>query len=197
MTIKGSLEISAAFDLVTGDAAEDERALASDPRSIVGGLYRSHARKVRSYLGFRLRDREAGNDAAQDVFLKLWRYESRGHLREESTSYMYAATQSAIADAERWRVSHGYGQDAPIEAESLPAGDHGEDDRVHWREALAHLAACVGDLPRTTGDVFLMSYLEGLTYPRIAKVLGISERTVERHLVRAMTELRARMKDYL
>ena len=171
--------------------------MAATKASIVADLYSAQASKVRRYLGFRLRDREDGADAAHDVFLKLWRHESQGGLREDATNYLYAATQSAIKDTERRRAAHGHYQREDIDDKMVVEPNASQEDRLHWREALAHFVDCLNSLPKPISDAFLLSYFEGYTYPQIAKALGISERTVERHMVRAMEELRSRMKDYL
>ncbi len=198
MAIKNPRGNSTALELSADLGAVDAPASpASRPASIVARLYKSHASSVRRYLGFRLRDREDGADAAQDVFLKLWRHESQGSLRQEATNYLYAATQSAIKDTQRWRTVHGRDRAEEIDGDALPEGKTDQEDQLHWREALAHFVDSVRALPEVTANVFLLSYFEGLTYPQIAKALGISERTVERHVVRAMTELRSRMEDYL
>jgi RNA polymerase sigma-70 factor (ECF subfamily) len=168
-----------------------------DKLPIVRSLYKEHAGKVRRYLGFRLGNQDDGADAAQDVFLKLWRRECGGDLRAEARNYMYAATQSAITDTERWRAVRGYGRSEERDPDTVPTGTAEPDDQLHWREALRHFVNSLSALPEVTGNVFLLSYFEGLTYPQIAKRLGISERTAERHIERAMTELRKRMEDYL
>ena len=171
--------------------------MAATKQGIVAELYGAQASKVRRYLAFRLRDREDGADAAHDVFLKLWRSESVGKLRQDATNYLYAATQSAIKDTERRRTVHGHYQREDLDDNVVAEPSASLEDQLHWREALAHFVDSLKGLPAPIGDVFLLSYFEGYTYPQIAKALGISERTVERHMVRAMEELRSRMKDYL
>jgi RNA polymerase sigma-70 factor (ECF subfamily) len=171
--------------------------LESSETSIVSRLFRAHGRKLLGLLKMRLHDSEEARDAAQDVFLKLWRHEIRGGLRDDSRAYMYAATQTIATDAVRARFARGYGQHADVEADALPDGEISLEDRLHWREAMARFTEAIRGLPEPIGAVFLLSYLEGLTHPQIAETLGLSERTVDRHLVRALTMLRAQMKEFL
>src|SRR5258708_1401516 len=62
-----------------GELAADEPRGASKP-SIVVGLFKTHARRVQSFLSFRLRDSAEGEDPTQDVFLKLSRHHRHAPL---------------------------------------------------------------------------------------------------------------------
>src|SRR5687767_10939897 len=74
--------------------------------TIVVDLFKTHAGKIRRYLSWRLKSAEDAKDATQEVFLKLWRHEREGTLRDEAAGYMRAATGSAAIDLERWRARH-------------------------------------------------------------------------------------------
>ncbi|MDR0439875.1 MAG: sigma-70 family RNA polymerase sigma factor [Candidatus Accumulibacter sp.] len=49
-------------------------------------------------------------------------------------------------------------------------------------EALYRIEAMLRGLPARTREVFLLSQLDGLSYPRIAERLGVSLVTVKRHM---------------
>jgi len=168
---------------------------AAVPTTTVAALYKMQSSKVRRYLGFRLGNTEDGADAAQDVFLKLWRHECRGALRAEARSYLFEATQSAIIDIQRRRAVRGYGCES-VDPESIAAARAAPDDEMFWRQAITHFVNSVKALPHLTGEVFLLS-LEGMASVQIARVLKISQRTAERHLMRAKANLRECMEDYL
>lgn len=59
--------------------------------------------------------------------------------------------------------------------------------RVEW---------AVARLPKRTRDVFLMHRLDNLRYDRIAHRLGISEKAVEREMVRALRAIRKAREEY-
>lgn len=54
----------------------------------------------------------------------------------------------------------------------------------------------IARMPKRTSDVFIMHRFDGLGYDRIAHRLGISEKTVEREMVRALRAIRKARKDY-
>jgi RNA polymerase sigma-70 factor (ECF subfamily) len=56
--------------------------------------------------------------------------------------------------------------------------------------------ATVDSLPQQTRCVFRMSRDENLTNKQIAEKLNISVKTVEKHMTRALSTLRAKMVEY-
>lgn len=52
-------------------------------------------------------------------------------------------------------------------------------------------------LPGVHRDVFILHHVKGLTYPEIARELGISVRSAERYMAQALDALYETMKDYL
>src|SRR5258708_9526098 len=130
------------------ELAADEPRGASKP-SIVVGLFKTHARRVQSFLSFRLRDSAEGEDAAQDVFLKLWRQERQRTLRDEATNYMYAATQSAIIDIERHRAYVGRDRLPDVDVDEVVPAQPGAEDALHWRNAFVRFVNSVKALPDT------------------------------------------------
>ena len=53
------------------------------------------------------------------------------------------------------------------------------------------------DLPERCRMIFILSRMEGYTNPEIAKILGLSIRTVENQIYRALKILRAKLENYL
>lgn len=62
----------------------------------------------------------------------------------------------------------------------------GLDDIVHTHQQLLRIAAGIADLPARCRQVFTLRRVYGLTQKEIAKQLGITEGTVEQHLVKGM-----------
>ena len=63
---------------------------------------------------------------------------------------------------------------------------------------LAHaFQRALAALPEPVRDAFLLSRRDGLRYAEIATALGISVKTVEARMGRALKELREQLKDWL
>ena len=63
------------------------------------------------------------------------------------------------------------------------------------RQELAILAAAVQELPRKRRRIFILYRGRGWTMRQIAQRLGLSEKTVENQIARAMVHCRKRLRD--
>ncbi|MGQ4274546.1 RNA polymerase sigma factor [Terrihabitans sp. B22-R8] len=134
-----------------------------------------------------VRCRTAAEDLVQDVFVNLL----GGPARRIDNPRHYlarAATNLAIDHLRRERVrtarmAEGLTGDEP-DAAPLP------DAVLQGRQELALLRTAVDRLPPRCRAVFLLSREHGLTMREIAAKLDLSEKTVEKHIGRALVELR-------
>ncbi len=60
-------------------------------------------------------------------------------------------------------------------------------------DIIAGIKAAVNDLPPTTRNIFVMSRVHNKTYRQIADELGVSVKTVEFHMGKALRQLRKRL----
>jgi RNA polymerase sigma-19 factor, ECF subfamily len=160
-------------------------------------LFRSNARRVSDFLAYRLRNREDGQDAAQEVFLKLWKRESEGQLRAQATAYLNSAMHSIAIDIDRARASRGAGHHVAIDDVPLATGDLPIDEAQFWRDAVLRLVEVLKELPELTQRIFALYHFEGMDHKTIAGELGLTQRTVERHMARALEHCAPRMKDFI
>ena len=63
------------------------------------------------------------------------------------------------------------------------------EDRAQVLEALQAIDLSLDRLPAKVKTTFLLSRVNGLTYPQIAAELGISQRSVSDYMARAVTGL--------
>ena len=61
---------------------------------------------------------------------------------------------------------------------------------------IARIEWAIARLPKRTRDVFLMHRFDDLRYDRIAHCLGISEKTVEREIVRTLCAIREAREEH-
>jgi RNA polymerase sigma factor (sigma-70 family) len=65
---------------------------------------------------------------------------------------------------------------------------------VQARHTLAVILLALNELPERTRNIFILFRLENMKQREIADTLGVSVRTVEKHVVRASTYLRQRLE---
>ncbi len=138
------------------------------------------------YLG----DIDSAQDVVQEVFTYL--YENRENLliSESLKSFLYKSVGNRSLnilkhEAVKSRHHTAIKQDKP-EAD--------ESDWVEYAELEARIHRLVDELPPECSRVFKMSRVEHLSNQEIADRLGISKRTVETHISKALRILRNALK---
>jgi RNA polymerase sigma-70 factor (ECF subfamily) len=76
-----------------------------------------------------------------------------------------------------------------IESLNLISEEPGLERQVGARQELARLKAIVAALPAQCRRVFELCKLDGLSYRQAASKMGLSEKTVENHLGRALARI--------
>ena len=134
-----------------------------------------------------IRDRHASKDLVQEAFMKVWLNREKLDASLSMGNYLYVLVKRAVLNFLRDRryaetlVNQHHEHLAQVAAPDTPA---------EARDMLRRIRDCVEQMPPQRRRVFLMSRREALTNKEIASKLSLSEKTVERHITLALTELR-------
>lgn len=176
-------------DWIAQIRAGDEAALEAVFRAFAPGLCALAARYVRS--------RAVAEELVQELFLDLWT--RRGQLTIEQTldAYLCTAVRNRALNHLRrehrltvWREGvvaaerEGEPGDASAPTESSLL------DALELQDAIAHL-------PARCRLIFTLNRQQEMTYAEIATSLGLSIKTVETQMGRALKALRARLRPVL
>lgn len=138
-------------------------------------------------------DREAGEDVVQDVMVELWRRRQTLVFETSLRGYLFRAVRNrALNHLRHLRVAPRADPDMPEPASRVSA-----DRAALEREMQLALERGVASLPPRCREVFELSRVHGLRYAEIADTLGISIKTVEAQMGKAIRILRERMAAWL
>lgn len=152
-------------------------------------LFSKYERPLQQFLRRRLSSDEDASDATQEVFLRLARPGAREAAKGRERAYLFTTARNFLIDRHRRKEARGVEADVPLlEADAVPAVDDTEQ-RVIVRETTAALRRGLASLKPRDREVFVLHRFGNLGYRQIATRLGISERTVERRMSRALTHL--------
>ncbi|MFN8571288.1 MAG: RNA polymerase sigma-70 factor [Gemmatimonadaceae bacterium] len=144
--------------------------------------------------GALLKDREQSEEIVQDVLLELWR--RRDQLSGEGSAHAYLIRSTRNRALNAIRHAKIEKREAPYLAspESSPASAFAD---LEGEEIGVALNRAIDALPERCREVFRMSRMQGLKYTEIASTLGVSVKTVEAHMGRALRLLREQMAPWL
>jgi RNA polymerase sigma-70 factor (ECF subfamily) len=147
-------------------------------------------RFVYRYVG----SREEAEDIVQEIFLAIWErgYEWEGR---DPLPFLYKAAHNRAISRARHESVHARWQLQASTADEPAAA--AVDTELAESELTNALACAIEGLPERCRLVFTMSREQGLSHAEIARLLGLSPKTVESHIWRALTSLRASLAPYL
>lgn len=157
-------------------------------------LFSKYGRPLRQFFRRRLSSEEEASDAAQEVFLRLARPGAQEAAEGRERAYLFTTARNLLVDRHRRREARGMEEALPlIEADAVAAPDDTEQ-LVIVRETVATLREGLSSLKSRDREVFVLHRFGNLGYRQIAVQLGISERTVERRMSRALSHLQLSLK---
>lgn len=158
-------------------------------------LFREHHAILCAFARKFVADSDMAEEVVQDIFYGLW--EKRATLMPTVSlrSYLFAAVRNSCLNL----LKHAKVRDAHRQHAEAQAPAHVEDpqEALQAAELSARLGLAIAALPDRCGEIFHMSRFEGLRYQEIADRLGLSPRTVEVQIGKALKLLRAQLGDYL
>lgn len=151
---------------------------------------------ARNYL-VRAEDAEG---IVQNVFLYLW--DKRGNLSDITNinAYLYTLVKRGCLDQLRHeKVKRNFIDDALYKTKLIQYGFVKDQaaSLLLENELGQKILEGVELLPNKCREVFVKSRMEGLKHKEIAEELGISHKTVDNHIAKALAHMRLHLKDFL
>ncbi|MDE7346740.1 MAG: RNA polymerase sigma-70 factor [Muribaculaceae bacterium] len=128
---------------------------------------------------------DEAEDIVQETFSRAWQRFAEDELPEKPKSYLYRIAHNITIDHLRKRKP----QEASVSIEELSEIEISEE-AIDTSERDARLWIAISKLPNRCREVFLLSKRDGLTHAEIAEELGISIKTVENQITKALKTLR-------
>ena len=141
-----------------------------------------------------VRSRAVAEELVQDVMLALWMKRETLTVDDSLRAYLYRATRNRALNHVRHERVHLRTTPLFAEASSVPpTGPTALADA----EISAALSVAMNHLPDRCREVFELSRAQHLTYSEIATTLGISVKTVEAQMGKALRILREQLAEWL
>jgi RNA polymerase sigma-70 factor, ECF subfamily len=144
--------------------------------------------------GFALKyvgDPDDAKGVVHDVFVNLWDKFENLPTDSNLKSYLYTAVKNRCLNTIRDKRKH-------VTIDAVPEGALAESNSaMETAELEAEIEIGIASLPDKCRMVFVLNRKQGLKYAQIAEQLGISVKTVEAQMTKAMSILRTHLKEFL
>ena len=133
-------------------------------------------------------------ELVQDLFFTLWRQRETLELHHSLVTYLYTAARNrALNHLKRDRLARTSDPARLPDTEESPT----VEDELAQTELARTIQEAIERLPERTRLVFTMSRQQQLTYAQIAEALGLSIKTVETQMGRALRLMRVYLREFL
>lgn len=158
-----------------------------------------HDPLVRFAYGY-LKRSSAAEEIVQDVFFNIWVHREQWEVQNSVRTYLYTAVRNRAfnvlsrgAREEQWVASVGDREDAPTMLPRVAPAD----ERAELAELDAAIQRAIDRLPPRCRETFVLSRRHHLSHEQIASVMGLSVKTVQEQIGRALRALRVSLAAWL
>ena len=157
-------------------------------------LFKTHFRGLHTYACTILRDSHLAEEIVQIVFVKLYERSDRIYIETSLEAYLYRSVYyESLNHRKHEKIKARYRSFAARHVDQTSTIELGSN----YRELEIRLQKALEELPEQCRTIFQLSRFEGLKYREIAHRLGLSVKTVENQMGKALRILRGKLMAFL
>lgn len=158
-------------------------------------VFKAHFKNLHAYACTIVKDDIMAEEMVQNVFYKIWERKAHLSIQTSLTAYLYRAVYyESLNYIKHQKVKTAYQSYAT--ARMNQQTDNAEK-KVLLGELEKRLRTALQELPEQCRTIFQMSRFEELKYQEIADRLGLSIKTVENQMGKALKLMRLKLIDFL
>lgn len=190
MVINVYLTVSKQGDMQNGEVNKLSliEKIAEDDEKAFRSFYDRYYFQVYRFSSYFVKSSVLVEEIVSDVFCAIWKHRKKLKDIDHFESYLYTITKNKALHylSKEEKVSS-------IEIDQLSQDHSSHHETPEYlaidKEISASLKEAIASLPDRCRTIFLMAREEGLKYKEIAKILSISEKTVNAQMVIAIKKL--------
>ncbi|RYD59571.1 MAG: RNA polymerase sigma-70 factor [Sphingobacteriales bacterium] len=168
--------------------------LSADSTIVFEQTFKSHFKALHAYACTILKDEATAEEMVQNVFYKLWEKKEQVTVQQSLSAYLYRSVYyECLNYIKHTKVKSAYQSHATYHTSELQQAS----DSASLRQLQEKIDEALRDLPEQCRTIFQMSRFEELKYREIANRLGLSVKTVENQMGKALRILREKLADFL
>lgn len=167
----------------------------SESRRRLADWFRQWHSPLKRFLLGRTAARSADlEDIAQEVFLRLLRYE-QAELVEHPQAYLFKVASNVATE---WSIRSRYR--LPHESEwlaGLAMSDEPLESQAYRDQIQCEIERAIRKLPARQQEILKLQFVDGLSHAEIAKHMGVTQRSVKRFIIKSYQKLRMELSPEL
>ena len=156
-------------------------------------IFNRHWSKLYGAAYKRIRHKEAAEEIVQDLFASIWFKRNTLQIEGSVAAYLFTAIRYRILNYIQKELVRDNYKEAMYLVQS--ESDTSTEDSIYLNDLTKNIQLEINQLPEKCRSVFELSRNQHKTNREIAEFLGISEKTVENHLTKAIRRLRVGLAD--
>lgn len=166
-------------------------------REAFNGVFRYYYPRIMAYVAS-IVEQKAAEDIVQDVFLYVLENREKLYVSDGFHSYLFQSAYTRCLDYFKKNLSiekyHSHTYEKYLEDyQNLLKGDDSVIKELSVKDFYRHLYELLEHLPAQRREVFILTYIKGLTAKEVAEQIQMPQRTVESHLYLALRFLKRHM----
>lgn len=166
----------------------------SDMNHTFEAIYESESDSIFRFCLVRVSDREQALDITQETFLRLWQTMNQDKEIVNSRAFLFTVARRLVIDWYRKKKSISFGDmvnsEEDGEDESYDPSDNMTTESLQVGAEGRYLLEKINGLSPTYKNPVYLRFVEDLSPPEIAEILGISANAVSVRINRGLEELR-------
>lgn len=156
-------------------------------------LYDIYARRIYSFVFFKVANREEAEDITSEIFLKAWRYISENKNIESFSGLLYKLARNSIIDLYRAKAIH-------KELFSIDEEDGGVEDKKIWdtsfekkigeKMEVQKVIQALQNLKQEYREIVTLRYVDEMDISEIAEITGKGHISIRVTLHRGLKKLK-------
>lgn len=159
-------------------------------------LFKTYFKSLHSYAFTILNSEAVAEEMVQQVFYKLWEKKEQMDVHTSVKAYLYRAVHNESLNYLKHHTIKSKHQTYAMQQQQNNY-EHSAGEKLAGRELEQQIRQALNDLPEQCRTIFQLSRYEELKYREIAEQLGLSIKTVEAQMGKALKLLRLKLADFL
>ncbi|WP_344800749.1 RNA polymerase sigma factor [Litoribacillus peritrichatus] len=155
-------------------------------------IFHEYASEINQFLSLKVGP-DAAQDLSQEVYLRFSQLERPDNIQDVK-AYLFRVAQNLVIDY--WRKQQRLAEvdlpDTTLKQQKSPSPT--PDQILASQQQYALFQQAIKKMPSQCRVVFLLHKINGLTYSQVAENLGISHKTVEKHISKALKICKKELK---